>query len=215
MFTTSTDTQTQTPGASCCPSHPCHYQPRLATQPSSSHHLFELVDIWPRRAPESHFRRVPAYLHSVFVSTSAILRSQTFGLTVRYSERFSDANWICVMNEDAVYSGMTCTALQTIYNFNSFAFNRPATPQAYSSRQHILLDGVSPASRGGQQASKLNAMLMEKWKVTFTGHLISLFCQGLGLWCYSPCFASSETPRSLLFGSSLMPLRVFYFFVHL
>lgn len=33
---------------------------------------------------------------------------------------------------------------------------------------------------------------MEKWKVTFTGHLISLFCHGLGLWCCFPAFALSQ-----------------------
>lgn len=68
---------------------------------------------------------------------------------------------------------------------------------------------VSLATRGGQQPSKLNSgYCNRKWKVTFTGHLISLFCHRLGLWC---CFSASHTltkaETSLLLGKILLRLR--------
>lgn len=39
-----------------------------------------------------------------------------------------------------------------------------------------------PPEGGSRPLSWVRANGKKKWKVTFTGHLISLFCHGLGLW---------------------------------
>lgn len=56
-----------------------------------------------------------------------------------------------------------------------------------------LLCVVSAATRGGQRTSEFDG----NWKVTFTGHLISLFCHGLGLRCHIPASHAQKKSRRI------------------
>lgn len=81
-------------------SHLTHYPPRSATRLSSSHHMFELVDIWPQPTLKSHFRGGSAFLRSVSACERGI-----FLLYFYLKGKTKDVSWLLDISREVVGIG--------------------------------------------------------------------------------------------------------------